>query len=488
MELNDTWVTILFVGITLLLIIYACCAPVSAATPRCEILSQGDIAYLGEYCDVSRVVSWGAQFAYFSGGYPTEVPTKIVDASGFMYRFYIDPAKFVVGDWWKWDGHYDRAGNQLAFTIKAGTRPAVVPMNTTNVTPVPTPIQEKNVTVSDNIVIARGEVLDYTYQSKDKGKAWLWLFESSNLYLGMPMEFRNDGYKYTFNGSITQSFVPDDYIAYIQFGGANNKQDVYYNLNNNSLESIYRSVTTIQLSAYPKVQYNLHFLKQVNNKEYSDDEIATIYINMREPEMVITDYYEKGDSLVVAGTTTLSLGTPITCIIDPEHWVTESEIKANTYKVSVTGTVDADRKFYVELPLQWDELSLGEHDIVLNGKSGLIDITIHKEFHVSDTYVIPTPTPAKVKVALDSEGNPLKIATPVPTPTPIPTPYITTVQPTPIQTIHNSTPTSTPTPRPTTVPRTPTPRPTATMITVPLNPTIACIAIGIMCILLRRRD
>jgi hypothetical protein len=466
-------------GILVILVVILLCIKPSLAA--CIVEHQGDPVFLNETCDISKVVSWSGDFAYFSSGYESDTPTKIVHLQGFMYKTFIDPKKFVIGDWFKWEGVGTGAhGNNLAFKVMPGVRPNGSPKTNTTQLPNQTilPLVDNK---TPNIVVARGEILNYIYPTnEDKGGAWMWLFEGSNLYLGMPMTYTDEGYTYLFDRGTTQYFQPDTYTAYIQFGGYNRKQDVYYS--NNAIQSIYRDVNPVYLSGnYSKVQYVDLFVKRVTNDSYSDDTIVPIKFTIEEPNIIIKQYYRDGDTIIIQGTTSLSLGTKISCIIDPTHWTTTSEIRQNTYAVNVTGDTDKDREFIVSLPLKWEELSIGEHNIVLSAKTGLIDLTIHKEFRVSDTYVIPTPTPVKVKVALDENGKPLVTAVPsqtplIPTLVPVNTIPVTTKTPVP----------RTPTPTASIVP-TKTPVPKSTMITLPFNPVLVLIALGLVCVYTRRK-
>jgi hypothetical protein len=464
-----------FILILVFIILIGTVIIVPPASARCEVLSQGDFVYLNETCDVSRVLSWGGMFAHFSSDYYGETPDRVVNVTGFMFTHKIDPAKYVVGNWFKWDGEYEDNSNPLAFRVKAGIRPNLTVNKTTNVTPNTTPtITASPYNTKTTLVIARGEVLPFEYATGDKGKAWIWLFEGSNDYLGMPMEQIEWGYKYGFTKEITQSFPPDTYTAFIQFAGYNKKQDVYYSQDNTFL-SVYRDVKPVSLNGLSNVQYSDKFIAMVTDGNYSDDTIIPLTITIKDPAIAITDYYQRGDNLIVEGTTTLSLKTSITCIVDPEHWVTQKEKNENTYPVYISGDIDEDREFSVSLPIRWDELSIGEHLIVLTAKKDLINLTVHKEFDVTDTFVMPTPRPEKVKILLDKEGKPLLIPTPTPTPEPTFTPEPTPI-PTPEPTIiPNVTINTTPTPLPI---KTPKPTPTMMTLSLPINISIVAICLA----------
>ena len=461
----STWILLLVVligGIWLFV------HPVSA---RCEVLVPGDAVYLNETCDVSRVVSWGNMFAHFSGEDYGETPDRVVNVTGFMYTHFIDSKKYIVGNWYKWEGEYEDSGYNLAFVVKDGKRPNItIVNNTTNITPTPTQKMELK-RVNTDMLLARGEQYEYTYNSTYKGKAWLWMFTPDNNYMGIPLEYYI-GYNYIFTSDLTQSLVPDVYTEYIQFAGNNSRQDIYYS--NGGLQSIYRDIPSVYIFGnYSYNQIPDMFIKMELN-QLSDDVVVPLRITIEEPAITIKDYYRDGDTIIVQGNTTLSFNTKISCIIDPEHWTTQTEKKANTYPVTMMGDIENERTFIVRLPLNWDELSIGEHNIVLSAQNGLINLTVHKEFKVTDTYVIPTPTPERIKIALDSNGSPL--ATVIPTPTPTPEPTAIEPTPTPETTIEPNFTVNVTTTVPTPIPL-PTPKPTPTMLTLDLPINIGIIAL-----------
>lgn len=95
------------------------------------VVQPGDVVFMGEYVDITHVVGWGGEFAWFENGYdskfmPRETPALIVDASAFQRHYYINPNKFRYGHWYKWDGKYED-GNMEAFTVQPGARPTSKP-------------------------------------------------------------------------------------------------------------------------------------------------------------------------------------------------------------------------------------------------------------------------------------------------------------------------------------------------------------------------
>lgn len=473
LETAAYWAIFIFICVVLMAMTFV--IPVDA---YCEA-TQGSTVYLGETCDITRVVGWQQQFAYFYEGYPVGTPDIIANAEGFQHKYYIDPKIFVPGLWYKWDGEIEHAGNMDAFWVVNGTRPVVVDNTTTPVVLTP---ENPNATIvtaisKTKINIARGESLNYIYRTnEDKGKAWVWIFDASTKYLGMPMTNNGTYYNYVFTTGLTQTLSPRTYRGYLQFAGGNNKQDVFYS-SENTIDSVYKDVPRYNLSDITKPQYEAVFLNMTADKNYSDDYIVPFQITVKDVIITIREYYPDGNMLVVAGTTTLSSDTTIKCIIDPDHWTTARDKTLNTYTVVVTGDIDDDRQFKVMLPLKWDELSIGEHIIRLSVDEKGIKYTAEKEFRITDTFVMPTPTPATVKMVMSDAGfyqvtptptpkpSPMITCTPAPTPVPTPTSNITT----------NITPTvnATPTKQPT-----PTPIPTPTTYVVPMFEMMGILAVA----------
>lgn len=483
MAVTDTHIT--FTVAFVLIVLTLCCWMTITPVAAYYEVTQGDTVYMGETVDITRVVGWQQQFAFFYEGYPTGTPDIIASAEGFQHKYYIDPEVYVVGEWYKWDGEIERAGNMDAFFVVNGTRPikSVNLTNTTNLTPeIITPITVA-ITDKTNITIARGEQLEYIYTTEtDRGKGWVWIFETSNRYFGMPMVKDGAKYGFLFNGTLTSTLSPGTYHGYLQFAGGNNKQDVFYS-SNNTIDSVYKDVPQYNLNDITYPQYEEVFLKMTSDKEYSDDYIVPLTITVKDLAITIKDYYPENDMLIVSGKTTFSLETKITCIIDPDHWTTAQEKALNTYTVVVTGDIDADRDFKVMLPLKWDELSIGEHIIRLSVNDRGLKFVAEKEFRITNTFVMPTPTPATVKFIMSDSGY-YDIR---PTPSPKPSPAITCT-PTP-------TPAPTPIPEPTvtenitqTMPPTQTPIPTPTTYVVPMFEMMGIIAVAFAFYIWREKE
>jgi hypothetical protein len=443
----------LILSLVWIIAIYATIPSVSAV-PKCEVLYQGDEVFLGEEnCDLSRVISWQTTFAYYNSGYPGGIPDREVEVSGFMHNVYIDPAVYCVGTWYKYDFGDDDAGNMLAFVVKSGVRPEVY----TNETPAPgtTPIiptpPAKNIPKETHLYIARGDhgtlsyALDWnkTLQNTPMNGT-IWLFGTSSSLtqvLDEPMVYNsNDTVNtYTISPEKSDTLTPGFYTGYIQFAGANGIKDVWYSQSHkiddyryNILETPYDDavVPDVPLEGYVPSRVQEEFEKLAKSSRYSDDVLIPITMEVADPELTITNYWEELDFIVIQGTTNLEAGTPITIWIDPDQYPLPADKRAHTFnttaiKETTTGyllTVDdhkyidedgnpvlqarsSPRTFKISIPLLWGELGIGEHSVVAEVTKYNIDVTTTKIFAISGTWVNPTPVPEFKKVIVSEGGT-----------------------------------------------------------------------------------
>lgn len=326
---------------------------------------QGDTIYLGEIVDISRVMSWSGQFAYFTNGQPGDYPAKIVDVNedGHMYNYYIDPAKYNVGTWYKWDGEKEPSGNMIAFIIAPGVRNNTY-ISQLNITPTksvpsttPAPTKEPKDT---HLLLARGDTgtLKYTVpvDYRDHPQSYFWLFGTipdydltrgslmtSGTMLGIPMNYTSADAisSFTFTPEVSRGLQEGWYSGYIQFTGENGRQDVFYTANHKVGDSRYQILDTlyddslvpdVPIDGYTPIRVQQEFETLIKNTEYSDDTIIPISVEVVTPSITIGDYWEDNNTIVIKGSTPMSAGTVISVIIDPDHYALLPEIKAHTHK------------------------------------------------------------------------------------------------------------------------------------------------------------
>lgn len=511
-------------------------------------VTQGNTVYLGETVDISRVLSWKMQFAYWKNGeYGGGTPDKVITVSGYMYAYYIDPQLYEPGTYWKWDGKEEPASNPLAFYVKDGVRPEPTPTSTTNitnngtsitnVTPVPT---LPELPLGEHVLIARGDYGSLNYRM-DNTKlingipqtAYLWLFGSTSKILGdqlLSSKASASGtvtgsdpfaqtsgsaiYTYEFNTSMTSGLIAGKYVGYLQFVGGNNQQDVFYDAGNKSLDSPFKAVTPLDITPFLPIRIMHEFETRAAPSIYCDDVLVPITVDIEQPTLTISDYWEEGENIVIEGTTNMAEGTNIVAMIDPDHYAIPAEIAAHKYSTKAVGDYSTMRTYSVSIPLKWDELNVGQHTFRVSIQKYGINLDVYKDFQVSGLWVMPTPTPEMKKVMVEEYGS-HQLPTKTPTLTPAPTQGSTPTQPQVVvngtvrnltqrnQTIvrpANWTPNNTNitnniannttvilTPPPTPIPtKTVEPTPTDDIV-IPLNPALAVIAIVIIGFILKRK-
>lgn len=325
---------------------------------------QGDTVYLGEIVDVSRVMSWSGQFAYFTDGELSDYPDKIIKVPDGRdkYNHYLSSTKYNIGTWYKWDGKKEPAGNMVAFTIAPGSRnytyiseldvtPAILP-------PSPT-ISPKKEPRDTHLLLARGDVgtMEYTVpkEHKDNPQAYFWLFGTipdydltkgslmtSGTILGEQMNYSHAGSlnSFTFTHEISQGLQEGWYSGYIQFVGKNGRQDVFYSADHQVDDNRYQVLDTlyddtlipdVPIDGFIPFRVQQEFEKLVQN-EYSDDMVIPISVEVVTPSITIGDYWDEGSTIVIRGSTPMSAGTMISFMIDPDNYALLSDIKSHTFR------------------------------------------------------------------------------------------------------------------------------------------------------------
>ena len=488
-------------------------------------VNQTDTVFQGEYADISGVTSWTNQLAYFGGGDYIGNPTKIIDTSKNRYQFYIDPAIFEVGKYYKWDGTPEPNSSSLAFVVKTGVRDwGISTIVTRKVTPVPTIDPEDLVHVvpkDTHILIARGDtgLLEFTPDRSISGggqaDAYLWLFgtgQSLDKLLGEKMTYSLNGTttQFLFLPNLTETLDVGWYTGYIQYVGLNRKPDVFYVEDTVHYTKILDTpfdddvIPDVDINGFVPYKIQQELEKLEANKAYSDDILVPLTIEIQDPRIIIKDYWEEADRIVIQGETNLWNGTEITVKLDPDNHVLAQDARLHTWKAyavkgDLTSTItdlgskyvttngqpvyigtSVQRRFSIRIPVAWGEMAIGEHQLKASANPYKINVEGYKTFQVTGVWVNPTPTQIFQKVIVDEygthlvssngtiiydssggvitpaptgswtidvNGNPVYITvtpaiTAAPTPTPLPTPT-PTFYPTLVRTI-----TPTPVPKP----------------------------------------
>lgn len=405
-------------------------------------LQQGDTVYLNECYDISGALQGYEDIAYWDGydmynsipSYNLSLPNK---KSGY-YDYCITPEIFGnrLGKWFKYNGYFEKAGNNLAFIVKEErpTTPLTLPNGTVlnqtikeNASIIPRPYVLKEKAVSDYLV-ARGDIL--TIETGGPAKVWI----------GGRVDGLYDYYatysNISFDGELTQSLEPGSYRILIVKAGNNTEFDErFYNRtgsiyeNKNGYFVQYKAgwdgVKEIKIDSYtPSL-----ILDQIQNiiVENTDDTFEVKKLEVEDPAVTIDgftevpmsteytgyQYYKTQPGFVslfdVRGYTNTNPGTNITVVLDDQRR-NPKDRRLYTFHTTAQRQFYGNMSYYqVYVPIVWDEMTIGMHNLTTTTeKGGKMEYTFPISILPADSYK-PNAT---VKYALNSSPW-------VPTPTPV---------------------------------------------------------------------
>jgi hypothetical protein len=499
---------LILIACTLSLLIFIIVPPASATIE----IHQMDSVYIGENCDLSLALTWpDFAVAWCAGDNYCEPPNQIIQIAGFQHNVFIDPEIYHVGTYYRWDGHWNRGENQVAFYVKPGKRPVVneTPMPTPTATPEPGLNEAGNgpfhfmITRGDNPIIQ----IHYADEAVADSEMHLWLFGVTSKFLDIPLKKSNNTYTWMPNVTETASLeVSDKYKGYLQTSGRNQLQDVFWDNISKCLDTPYddKIVPDMPVNINNPANIKSSFETLTRSVKYSDDYLIPITMEVKNPDIVIENLVQDDANLWIAGRTTWSEGTTITIKLDPDNYALAQDVRMHTWNVTANGSISGYRRFDMTVPYDRDELYIGIHELKLSvEKNGYVTDMFHN-FRVSGIYLTPVPTPEFQKILTDMNGSRITTVptTVVPTETvPVPTFNVSTntsiVNMTELAIAKNSTVNGTANGTSgiiiivnESVPATTKPTPTPTKdpnIHVPLNPVVSVVAVAIVFGLMWRR-
>lgn len=391
-------------------------------------VSQGDLVYMNETVDISLAVSYpDFQVAWCEPrNYDCDPPDQVIDITGNMHEYWLNPEKFKYGTYYRWDGEWHRAENSLAFTILPGPRPIKrinQTINKTNVTPQIRPHEGPY-----EYLIARGDTPTVYTALNRSDVCQLWIFSDAMSTYDLSLEYSNDIYSRTFTKSETLAMSPGEYDGYIQCNGNNGLQDVF--VLNGELDTPYddRIIADVPIISWNLLNVKRQFDQLASDIPRFDDKLIPIKVSVVDPTITITSVEQDEKKLYIMGSTSWSNDTAITLRLDPDNYVLPKDIALHTWTTFTSGSIDAPRTFATALSLDKEELFVGMHEITSTVESkGAVAISSYN-FRVSDVMVMPTPTPEPKRMIYgrDWEEIPVKI-TPTPEPTINETQEVTTI-------------------------------------------------------------
>lgn len=396
-------------------------------------VSQGDYIYLNDTVDISRAIAWpDYKLAWCRGDYyGCNPPDQIIQITGFMYKYYIDPAVWHTGTYYRWDGQWNRGEYALAFTILPGERPDMATLK--DDLKGRGDLASPNVTIEGpyHYLVARGDDPLITVRIARDDPAHLWMFGTTTSLLDYPMKKDGFDYSYQMNLNDTFSVNPGKYTGYLQFDGKNRLQDVFWDSISKCIDSPYDDdvVPDLAVNERNPQMVKATFENQIKNMQYSDDILIPVTMTVSEPSVVITELEQGNDKLWLTGRTTWSNGTPITLKLDEENYKLAQDIRLHTWTTTISGNLTELRAFSIAMPFEMKELYIGSHQIKMSVTKNNFTTDAYHDFRISGTYIMPTPTPEFRKVMTNSNGSPIvTMPTTIPVPqvvyTPIPSTYI----------------------------------------------------------------
>lgn len=414
-------------------------------------ITQGMEVGVGDTVDVSGVVPPYPQLAYWDGYDMYDTPPTynltMPNYKSEYYKFNISEEVFGnrLGKWYKYDGKYERQGNNLAFVVKRKpmlnytmTLQNGTVLNLThveNVTYTPyvikktLPLPDKHVA---DYLVTREEAFNI---SVDKTAA-VWIFNSRNN--DIMYSTNNYGFEVVFKQSVIKDIEPGEYKILIQkMGNLTNGLDVLYDSKTRIIKWFDRQNFKVrEIDATNLEPENaVSTLKQIF--PHVPDQFEIKRIAVQEPSVSIVtmdklysanakEYFHDIDMrgnvtlMDVRGYTNVLPGTNITVVLDENRVDPRLVSKIATYRGVAEGDYLGDmRQYRIYVPLYWDSLAPGIHTLTARTEKGGI---MYADFIVSempeDSYVpepkvryvedrnpwVPTPTPVVIEKSVEVPG------------------------------------------------------------------------------------
>lgn len=397
-------------------------------------ISQGDEVYLGEYIDISGVAPPYESLAYWDGydmydSAPSYNITLPNNKKGY-YRFYIDPKIFKTrtGWWYKYDGKFERQGNNRAFRVNGTPNSFNYTITFSNGTTVEM-VANRTITVVETPKVITPEPLlpekheaDYVVAKGDglmlpNGNYQVWVIgRSSGIYALQSHLITKD--------QIT-ALESGNYKLVFQYAGRNTIYDAtcFYVYNNTPIDhssycsslipGLYGKKPVDVYGYSPTVVYD----KLTEMLEGTDDYLDEYTLVVDNPYITIHQADEKEylthHVLNVRGYTNAAAGTEISVTLNEKNTYYKDVAKMQTKTVAVRTSPGNLSYYSANVPFDWDDLAADARNHTLIARTALGG-SVQKDFKVSlmpaDSYrpnaslkyiedrnpFVPTPTPIVV--------------------------------------------------------------------------------------------
>jgi hypothetical protein len=378
-------------------------------------INQGDTVYVGDYVDISGVAPPYLFLAYWDGFDMYDSPPRynltLPDGKKGYYKFYIDPEIFGgrTGRWYKWDGKYERQGNNRMFTV--------MPAKTFNSTM--TFPNGTTVNLSENIqqnytshvivpepMLPERHLADYV-AARGQSVVWpdggyrLWVFGNKQGIYGVSTN--------VISKEDVQVLEPGRYTVAVHIPGNNTIFEANY-VNDTLVPGLFgKSAVSVRGMAAPVV-----FQKFKEMLAGTDDKIFEYSMVLEEPYITINradEIWHNGRTVLdIRGYTNVANGTSITVTLDENNFV---DYKASTTAVRTSpGNLSYYRAY---VPLDYENLAANAMNHTLIARTE-IGGSVQKDFKISvmpaDSFrpnatlkyiedrnpFVPTPTPEVITV------------------------------------------------------------------------------------------
>jgi hypothetical protein len=388
---------------------------------------QGQCVEIGGVYDVSGVIGWTTLLDYNAFGYynryqdaydPFDNSTltytlKMPNNRKGYFQFYIDPDVFNnrEGYWYQQSGNYERAANKRAFYV---SEQCIKPVNET----VFVDVDNKPILINPKVIETK-HVSDILLSNDDPlylnmtGLYRVWVFGNTKSILSRET-YLNES-RPVLSQRESRPLTEGSYSLLLQNYGADSRYGVDYvesDRNSEPLKQLVPSLRSQQVADVTGLQPRMVEEKLTNILDGTDDVYYTYKMEVQEPYVSIDGYQEikinNKSVLEVTGYTNKMPGTPVTLYIDRENQ-TKQSIKFPSMTIMVdNGSIGDYRTFHGYLPLMYDNIPPGEHQLTAVLPSG---ITSQVSFYVR-AELEPNHQDPKYYQWID--GQPF-----VPTPTPI---------------------------------------------------------------------
>jgi hypothetical protein len=395
-------------------------------------IAQGQCIEIGGVYDISGVIGYTLHsernsFAYY-GRYEDAFDPSDNESISYRYMmpnersayysFYIDPAIFKSrqGYWYQYDVIYERSANKRAFYVSDKC------INNANATTLVNPANNIPVLINPIVMDTRhvADILladdDPLYLDVTEEPIRVWVFGKTGTL------FVNDTIANATTPlipkSITKTWSNGEYNLLVQKRGNNSMFDAAYTKNTRTSFTKYmltpalRSMPEVDVTGFSPYMVRERLVQILNQ---TDDEYTLYKMVIQEPTVEITGYQEipigNYSVMEVTGYTNKIHGTPITLYVD----INLNMMKSFSYPYmtifSENASIGDYRPFHGFIPLYYDQLGGGEHNLTAALQSGKYsDVEFHvmfdtKPHNVPSEYYkfidgrpfIPTPTPVVIE-------------------------------------------------------------------------------------------